>query len=62
MKKKETKAKPIKSPDQPERVTSLTVKVPDSLRVHWLIEAKRRGTSLSAIIVKHLSEELGTPE
>lgn len=61
MKKKETKTQPSKPADQPERVTSLTVKVPDSLRIHWLIESKRRGTSLSAIIVKYLSEELGTP-
>lgn len=61
MKKKDTKSQPSKTAEQPERVTSLTVKVPDSLRVHWLIEAKRRGTSLSAIIVKHLSETLGTP-
>lgn len=62
MKKKEIKAQPTKPADQSERVTSLTVKVPDSLRVHWLIKAKLRGTSLSAIIVKYLSEELGTPE
>ena len=62
MKKKETKPQPSKPADQPERVTSLTVKVPDSLRIHWLIESKRRNTSLSAIIVKYLSEELGTPE
>lgn len=62
MKKKETKAQPTKPAKQPERVTSLTVKVADSLRVHWLIEAKLRGTSLSAIIVKYLSKELGTPK
>lgn len=52
--------------NKPERketdLTSLTVKVPDQLRRYWLAQAKMRGTTLSAIIVEHLTKTLGKPE
>lgn len=51
-----------KAKRQPEDLTSLTVKVPDNLRVHWLIAAKKEGTNLSAVIVEHLTKKYGKPE
>jgi hypothetical protein len=58
-----SKEKPAKKAKrQPDDLTSLTVKVPDSLRVHWLIKAKQSGTNLSAVIVEHLTKIYGKPE
>ena len=58
-----SEAKPTKKAKrQPDDMTSLTVKVPDNLRVHWLVEAKKQGTSLSAVIVEHLIKKFGKPE
>lgn len=41
---------------------SLTIKVPLSYRQHWQIEAKRRNTSVTSLIVEALQEKLGLPE
>lgn len=46
--------------DDPD--VNLGVKVPLSLRRHWAAEAKRQGTSMTAIIIEALIEKLGTPE
>lgn len=51
-----------KAKRQPDAMTSLTVKVPDNLRVHWLIAAKKDGTNLSAVIVEYLNKKYGKPE
>lgn len=59
MKEAKSNKKPKRLPDD---MTSLTVKVPDNLRVHWLVEAKKQGTSLSAVIVEYLTEKFGKPE
>ena len=40
-------------------IVSLTIKVPRNLRQHWVIEARSRGTTLSAVIVDYLKKELG---
>ena len=40
-------------------IVSLTIKVPRNLRQHWVIEARSRGTTLSAVIVELLKKELG---
>lgn len=45
-----------------EEQVSLTIKVPKSHRQHWQIESKRRETSVTALIVEYLTEELGLPE
>ena len=45
---------------QPE--VNLCIKVPKLLRQHWSAEAKRRGTTLKAIISQALEERLGLPE
>ena len=45
-----------------EEFVSLTVKVPGTWRVHWQFEARRRRTSLSALVIQMLVETLGLPE
>ena len=40
-------------------IVSLTIKVPRNLRQHWVVEARSRGTTLSAVIVELLKKELG---
>lgn len=42
-------------------IVSLTVKVDRQLRQHWQIEAKKRGTTVSQIVVEALIGELGVP-
>ena len=48
------------APEQ-EPSVSLTIKVPRSYRQHWQIEAKKRDTSVTSLIVEALMEELGLP-
>jgi predicted HicB family RNase H-like nuclease len=44
-----------------DKLVSLTIKVSENLRQHWQIEAKRRRTSVTQIIIQHLKSELGEP-
>ncbi len=41
---------------------NLTIKVQKRQRLHWLIEAKKQGTSLTAAITDALNQRFGTPE
>lgn len=41
---------------------NLSIKVPESRRRHWVSEAKREGTSLTAVILESLSKRFGEPE
>lgn len=43
-------------------MAGLTVKVPKRHRVHWLIGAKKEGTSLTAAIAEALNARYGEPE
>ena len=40
---------------------NLSIKVPRDLRQHWVSEAKRQGTSLTAAITIALKERFGEP-
>lgn len=40
---------------------NLCVKVPKPLRQHWAAEAKRRGTTMTEVIVRALKAEFGEP-
>jgi len=40
---------------------NLSIKVPLQLRQHWAAEAKREGTSLTAVIVEALTKRFGGP-
>lgn len=47
-------------PSEPE--VNLCVKVPKSLRQHWAAEAKREGTTMTAVIVEALEAKFGMPK
>jgi predicted HicB family RNase H-like nuclease len=60
----ETEAQNAVSTDlqkEQDKLVSLTIKVPEDLRQHWQIEAKRRRVSVTRLIVDYLSSELGVP-
>lgn len=41
---------------------NLSIKVAATRRRHWAAEAKRQGTTLTAVITEALSEKFGEPE
>ena len=43
-------------------IVNLCIKVDRRLRRHWQSEAKKRDTTVTAIIVDYLKQELGEPE
>jgi len=45
-----------------ERMVNLSIKVPESLRRHWVSEAKRQGTTITAVITDSLINKFGIPE
>lgn len=45
-----------------EEEVNLSIKVAKSRRQHWAAEAKRQGTSLTAVITEALSARFGEPE
>lgn len=47
--------------EEKEEEVNLSIKVAKRLRRHWVAEAKRRDTSLTAIIIGHLKDTLGEP-
>jgi hypothetical protein len=46
----------------PEPGVNLCVKVPKNLRQHWAAEAKRNGTTMTAVIVDALNARFGKPD
>jgi hypothetical protein len=50
-----------KSSALPEPEVNLSIKVPISLRRHWVAEAKRQGTTITAAITAALTERFGQP-
>ncbi|MEG3440035.1 hypothetical protein V0288_23100 [Pannus brasiliensis CCIBt3594] len=47
---------------QSDSDVNLSVKVPKSLRQHWAAEAKRQGTTMTAVIVEALIDRFGKPD
>ena len=45
-----------------EPEVNLCVKVPRSLRQHWAAEAKRKGTTMTAVIIEALTAKFGKPD
>jgi predicted HicB family RNase H-like nuclease len=58
--KKEGKPESQQGKEQ-EPDVNLSIKVPLSLRRHWASEAKRQGTSLTAVITEALRQRFGEP-
>jgi len=44
-----------------EESVNLSVKVPASLRRHWVAEAKRQGISVTSVIIESLNKKFGEP-
>jgi len=61
--KEPSKAKTSKAENQKTSTpdVNLSIKVPKSHRLHWLIAAKTEGTSLTAVIKEALTERFGVP-
>jgi len=49
-------------PEPKEEDVNLSIKVSKQLRRHWVAEAKRRDTTLTAAIIGALKEKFGEPE
>jgi predicted HicB family RNase H-like nuclease len=48
-------------PDEKEPEVNLSIRVPKALRRHWVAEAKRQDTTLTAVIIEALKEKFGEP-
>lgn len=48
--------------DISEPHVNLSIKVAVSRRRHWAAEAKRQGTTLTAVIIEALSQKFGEPQ
>lgn len=44
-----------------EKSVNLSIKVPEYLRRHWVAEAKRKGTSITAEVMEALNKKFGMP-
>ena len=44
-----------------EEMVNLSIRVPKRLRMHWVAEAKRHDTSITAVITEALNARFGTP-
>ena len=47
--------------DVPEPDVNLSIKVPKALRRHWVAEAKRHDTTVTAAIIEALKAKFGEP-
>ena len=61
---KESEPKNQKSglPDAKAEEVNLSIKVPKRLRRHWAAEAKRRDTTMTAVVIAALTEKFGEPD
>ena len=44
-----------------QKDVTLSIKVSESKRRHWVSEAKKQGTSLTAVIIESLNKRFGEP-
>lgn len=42
-----------------EEMVNLSVKVSRQQRIHWVVQAKRQGTSLTAVVIEALNNRFG---
>lgn len=47
--------------DEPVEIVNLSIRVPKKLRRHWVSEAKKRDTTVTALVTELLNAVLGTP-
>jgi hypothetical protein len=51
-----------RKPAPDEKQVNLCVKVPESLRRHWAIQAKIQGVTMTAVMVEALTQKFGLPD
>ena len=51
----------IKPEETTEEMVNLCIKVPLSLRRHWAGESKKRGTSMTEVVIEALKSKFGVP-
>jgi hypothetical protein len=44
-----------------EKLAGISIKVPENLRRHWVVESKRKGKSMTSVIIEALTKEFGSP-
>ncbi len=59
--RKDVNQSTIKPEEIVEEMVNLCVKVPLSLRRHWAGESKKRGISMTEVIIEALKSEFGEP-
>jgi hypothetical protein len=59
--RKDVNQNTIKPEETVEEMVNLCVKVPLSLRRHWAGESKKRGISMTEVIIEALKNEFGEP-
>ena len=47
---------------EPEEMVNLCAKVPKTHRQHWAAESKRKGISMTEVIIRALKDEFGLPD
>lgn len=50
------------SPKEQQEIVTLAIKVPKNQRIHWVTEAKRHGSTLTADIIEGLTGKYGLPD
>lgn len=58
---KKTRKPDAEQDTESEPSVNLSIKVPKSRRQHWAAEAKRQGTTLTAVITEALNARFGEP-
>jgi hypothetical protein len=59
--RKEVNQNTIKPVGTVEEMVNLCIKVPLALRRHWAGESKKRGISMTEVIIEALKNEFGEP-
>lgn len=45
-----------------EKLVTMTISTPKPVKDYWIIEARKRGTTVSAMVKGYLESELGMPD
>jgi len=54
--------KKAEKPKKVEKVVNITIKVPESHRLHWQLETKKDGMTMTSAITAALTKKYGSPD